>query len=142
LSAAKRIIASICSGHVGVVVGGLHAEFLADVGVQLVDLLGVAETVEHDVGAGLGQGARDAQANARGRAGHEGGFAAQGFSRNSRLHGLPFWNEWPPGWRRRSLGRILIARAGKMLAGAAIHSTRALSLGNLSNHRTVGWSCM
>jgi hypothetical protein len=55
----------------------LHAEFLADVGVQLLDLLGVAEAVEHDVRALFGQRAGDAEADARGRAGDEGGLAAQ-----------------------------------------------------------------
>jgi hypothetical protein len=48
-------------GHVGVVVGRLHAEFLADVGVQLLDLLGVAEAVEDDVGALFGQRTGDSR---------------------------------------------------------------------------------
>jgi hypothetical protein len=86
LSAANAIIASIWS-----VIGGLHAEFLADVGVQLVDLLGVAEAVEDDVGALLCQCARQSQADARGRARHEGGLAAQhGGRRDGGRHGLSF----------------------------------------------------
>ncbi len=62
-------------GHVCVVVGGLHPELGADVGVQLLDLLGVAEAVEHDVGALFGQRARDPEPDARGRTGDESRFA-------------------------------------------------------------------
>ena len=59
--------------HVGAVVGHLGAKR----GDFLLRRLGVAKTVEHDVGALGGQRFGDAQADAAGGAGDEGGFIFQ-----------------------------------------------------------------
>jgi hypothetical protein len=58
-------------GHVGARVEHLDAELGLDPGAQLFDLAGLAETVEHDAGAGLGEGARDAEPDPRGGPGDD-----------------------------------------------------------------------
>ena len=55
--------------HVGALKGDGHVEFLGHPGAQLLDLAGIAKPVEHDVVADLGERARDAEADAAGRAG-------------------------------------------------------------------------
>ena len=59
--------------HVGAVVADLAAEG-GDLALGRVD---VAEAIEHDVGALAGQHLGDAQADAAGRAGDEGGLSLQ-----------------------------------------------------------------
>ena len=61
--------------HVGAVVAHLHVVKLGEFVLQPVDGAGLTETVEDDVRALRSQAARDAQTDARGRAGDEGGFA-------------------------------------------------------------------
>jgi hypothetical protein len=64
-------------GHVGAVVADLDAELLCQPGTQRLDLRGVAEAVEHQVGAGTAERACDTQADAAGRAGDDGSLAFQ-----------------------------------------------------------------
>ncbi len=58
-------------GHVGGRIDRLDAELLLDAGALLLDLGLVAEAVDQDVGAVLGEGAGDAEADARGGAGDD-----------------------------------------------------------------------
>ena len=60
-------------GHVGGRIDRLDAEILLDAGALLLDRGLVAEAVDHHVGAVLGEGAGDAEADAGGRAGDDGG---------------------------------------------------------------------
>ena len=62
-------------GHVGAGVDRLDAEILFDAAALLLDRRGVAEAVDDDVGAFLGEGAGDGQADAAGRAGDQRDFA-------------------------------------------------------------------
>ena len=64
-------------GHVGRRVERLDAEFLLDAGALLLDRGGVAEAVDHDVGAVLGERPGDAEADAGGRAGDDRGFSLE-----------------------------------------------------------------
>ena len=58
--------------HVGVRVAHLDAVLALQFGASELDLVGVAEAVEQDVGALLGQAAGDAEADAAGRSGDDG----------------------------------------------------------------------
>ena len=58
--------------HVGAVVDALDAKLLFDAGALGFDRLGVAETVDHHVGALLGEGAGDGETDAAGGAGDDG----------------------------------------------------------------------
>ena len=59
-------------GHVGAMVEGLDPEFPLDFGPLGLDRRLVAEAVDHDIRALLGQGAGDRQADAARRTGDEG----------------------------------------------------------------------
>ena len=56
---------------------GLDAELGLDAGARALDLVRLAEAVEDDVGAFLGHGPGDGEADAAGRAGDDGGFGAK-----------------------------------------------------------------
>jgi hypothetical protein len=58
--------------------GGLDPEVGLDRGALLLDGGGVAEAVDHHIGALLGHGAGDGQADAAGGAGDEGGLGLEG----------------------------------------------------------------
>ena len=61
--------------HVGAVVGDIDIVVVGQRGALRLDLGRIAETVQHDRGAALRQGTGDAEADAAGRAGHDGGAA-------------------------------------------------------------------
>ena len=72
---AHHVLDGLGPAHVGAVVAHLHVVLLGEFGAQRFDLALVAEAVEDDVGALGRQRAGDAEADARGRAGDEGGLA-------------------------------------------------------------------
>jgi hypothetical protein len=63
------------SAHVGAVEHHVDAVRLGDLGAQQRDLVGVAEAIEHDVGAARGEQTCNAQADARRGPGDQGGLA-------------------------------------------------------------------
>src|SRR3712207_5339488 len=64
-------------GHVGSRIDRLAARLTSKGFKGVVDLLGLAETIDDHGGSGRGEGASDAKANAAGRAGHDGDLAVQ-----------------------------------------------------------------
>ena len=64
-------------GHVGAVINRLDAKFLFDAAALRLDRGGVAEAVDQDIAAFLGEGAGDGEADARSRAGDDGGFGGE-----------------------------------------------------------------
>ena len=63
--------------HVGGAVGGLHPVLGLELGEELVDQRGVAESIQEDVGTIGRERARDAESNAARRARHQRCFAGQ-----------------------------------------------------------------
>ncbi|MNL43095.1 hypothetical protein D3C87_1655900 [compost metagenome] len=62
-------------GQIGAVVGHLHAILVGKVRAQLFNLGGVAKAIQDDVGALLGEGRGDSQADAAGGTGDKGDFS-------------------------------------------------------------------
>ena len=60
------------TAHVGARVAHLHAVLALHFGTRELDLVGIAEAVQQDVGALFGQAAGDAQADPAGRPGNDG----------------------------------------------------------------------
>jgi len=95
--------------HVGGGIVDANAVILGDAFACRLDLLRLAEAVQHHVGARAGQRARDAEPDAAGRAGDERDFALERGGdgglrlRHGDVHGLlPPWLEAPVlGWTPR-----------------------------------------
>ena len=75
--ALRHHVDGVAVRHVGAVIGDVDIVLLGERGALRFDLGRVAEAVQHDGGAALRQGAGDAEADAAGRAGHDGGPAFQ-----------------------------------------------------------------
>ena len=67
----------IAIGHVGVAVDDLDVMAVGDVLADGFDLVRIAKSIEHDIGAIGGQPARNTKTDSTGRAGHDGGFSRQ-----------------------------------------------------------------
>src|SRR6266404_4946705 len=67
--------------HVGAVEADFASRFLGQAGADRLDLVGLAEAIQHDLGAGESQRPGEAEADAAGRAGDDGRAAFQGSRR-------------------------------------------------------------
>ena len=85
MSTLPKVFSAFCTmpatasplAHVGAVIDDLDLVLVGELAANFLDLLGIAEAVEHDVGAGLRERLGDAEADAARRAGDDGGFASE-----------------------------------------------------------------